>query len=222
MIIGFIGFGKVSRNLCELINSKDITFITSDEGRSEKTIENISKSNVEILDTFEEVAMKSDILISANSPKIALDVAEKYGKFNTGIYLDLNNISPDTTKAIGNCVNDFVDGAIIGKIDSDNPILYISGLNSEKLLFFNEFIKTRKISNNIGDVSVLKLLRSSYTKTLSALLIESFEIAKANDLEDEFFDILSITEGDGFKEKSKSRISNTLNNSKENLKNWKR
>ena len=49
---------------------------------------------------------------------------------------------------------------------------------------------------------------------MSALLIESFEIAKANDLEDEFFDILSITEGDGFKEKSKSRISNTLNNSK--------
>ena len=33
-------------------------------------------------------------------------------------------------------------------------------------------------------------------------------------LEDEFFEILSLTEGDDFKEKSLSRINNTLNNSK--------
>ena len=58
------------------------------------------------------------------------------------------------------------------------------------------------------------MLRSAYTKTLSALLIESFEIAKDNDLEDEFYEILTLTEGEDFKEKSQSRINNTLKNSK--------
>ena len=128
--------------------------------------------------------------------------------------MDLNNISPDSTFEIRNHVDNLVDGAIIGKIDSDNPILYLSGDKSDELLFLDEFITTEKISNNIGDVATLKLLRSSYTKTLSAILIESSQIAKSHDLEDEFFDILTLTEGQEFREKSISRINNTLNNSK--------
>lgn len=214
MIIGFIGFGKVSANLVKLIDTKDITFITSAEGRSNMTVENIKKSNVQIYDTFRQVAETSDILISATSPKNALKVAAEYGRYVNGIYLDLNNISPDTTLKIGEYVDNLMDGAIIGKIDSDNPILYLSGPKLDDLLFLNDYIKTIKVSDMIGDASTLKLLRSTYTKTVSALLIESAEIAKANNLEDEFFDILEITEGDGFKLKSRSRIINTLNNSK--------
>lgn len=214
MIIGLIGFGKVAKNLVEMINDENITFITSAENRSSITIANIEKSDVKLMNTFKEVASKSDILISAASPKNALSAAEEYGKYLNGIYLDLNNISPDTIFRIGEAVDDLVDGAIIGKIDSDNPILYLSGKNASKLLFLNEFIQTRIISDRIGDASRLKLLRSTYTKTLSALLIESAEIARKNDLEEELFDILTLTEGDGFKEKSLSRINNTLNNSK--------
>lgn len=212
MIIGLIGFGKVSRNLFNLIKSDEITFITSTEGRSKKTIQNIEESDIEVFDTFKEVACKSDILISATSPKSALTVAKQYGKYAKGIYLDLNNISPDTTFEIDNHVKNLIDGAIIGKIDSDNPILYISGEKSDELLFLDNFITTKKISSIIGDVAILKLLRSSYTKSLSALLIETSQIAERHNLEKEFFDVLTLTEGDDFKEKSLSRISNTLNN----------
>lgn len=213
MIIGFIGFGKVSQNLVKLINSEDIEFITSAENRSYKTIENIKKSNVKVLDSFKDVAIRSDILISANSPKVALGVAKDFGKYTDGIYLDLNNISPDTIFEINKHVGILVDGAIIGKVDF-NPMLYVSGNMSDELLFLGEFIKTRKVSDEAGDASKLKLLRSVYTKTLSALLMESAEIARNNNLEEEFFDILALTEGDDFKEKSLSRINNTLNNSK--------
>ena len=214
MIIGFIGFGKVSKNLTKLIKSDDIKFITSLNKRSKKTIDNVNKSNIEVYDDFFDVVINSDILISATSPKNALEIAKTYGKHCNGIYLDLNNISPETTLKINNFVDNFVDGAIIGKIDSNNPILYISGENADELLFLDKYIKTEKISDKIGDVAFLKLLRSSYTKTLSLLLIESFEIAKKHDLDDEFFDILTLTEGDDFKEKSLSRINNTLNNSR--------
>ena len=213
MIIGFIGFGKVSENILNLIKSEDITFITSIENRSEKTAENIKKCEIEVFDTFKSVALKSDVIISANSPKNALTVAKEYGKYVKGIYLDLNNISPDTTFEISKHVDNFVDGAIIGKIDSENPILYISGEMADNLLFLNEFIETKKISDNIGDAAILKLLRSCYTKTLSAILIESTEIAKSHNLEDEFFEIMSLTEGEDFRQKSLSRIKNTLNSS---------
>ena len=214
MIIGLIGFGKVSKNLFNLIKSDDITFITSIEGRSKNTIQNIDESGIAVLDTFQEVASKSDILISATSPKSALNVAENYGKFSKGLYLDLNNISPDTASEIDMHVKNLVDGAIIGKIDSENPILYVSGEKSEDLLFLNEFITTKKISDNVGDVAVLKMLRSSYTKSLSALLIETRDLAIKYDLEEEFFDVLTLTEGDDFKDKSLSRINNTIAGSK--------
>lgn len=214
MIIGFIGFGKVSQNLVRIISSGDIDFVTSAENRSSETIDSIEKSNVEALDTFKEVALKSDILISATSPKNALGVARQFGKYAKGIYLDLNNISPDTTFEISQSVENLVDGAIIGKIDSDSPVLYLSGEKASSLEFLNDFIQTKIISDKAGDASKLKLLRSSYTKALSALLIESAEIAKSNGLEDEFFDMLSLTEGDDFRQKALSRIHNTINASK--------
>ena len=78
MIIGFIGFGKVSKNLYNLINSGDIKFITSLDNRSSQTIENVNNTDIEVLDDFKQVAIKSDILISANSPKNALNVAKEY------------------------------------------------------------------------------------------------------------------------------------------------
>ena len=204
MKIGFIGFGKVARNLVRLINSENITFLTSAQNRSENTIKNMEESDVEILDTFKEVATLSDILISANSPNQALDVAVKCGKYSKGIYMDLNNISPKETLEINKHV----------KIDSANPILYLSGKNLESLDFLNDFLEIRKISENPGDASKLKLLRSMYTKSLSAVLIESSEVAKNLNLEEEFFDILSLTEGEDFKKSALSRINNTKNSKK--------
>lgn len=213
MIIGFIGFGKVSQNLVKLIKSDDIGFVSSKENRSDSTAEAIDELDVEALPTFEDVAESSDILISANSPKRALDVAKKYGIHSKGIYLDLNNISPQTALKISGYVDNFVDGAIIGKIDSQNPTLFLSGNQAEKLLFLDDFLNVRIVGEEIGDAAILKLLRSSYTKTLTALLIESYQIAEAHNLEDEFFDVVSITEGEDFRDKSLSRIKNTLESS---------
>ena len=185
MIIGFIGFGKVSKTLAKLFTNENIELITSCEDRSQKTIENIKNSNVKVLNSFKEVSIKSDILISANSPKQAIEVAKKYGSLSKNIYLDLNNVSPKTTLEISKYSENVVDGAIIGKIDGKNPILYLSGENAFKLECFNQFISTKIISENIGDASTLKLLRSSFTKSLSAILIESVNLADSFNLKEE-------------------------------------
>ena len=214
MIIGFIGFGKVSQNLVKLISSDDIGFVTSKENRSKSTIDAIDESDIGVLPTFEDVAKSSDIIISANSPKTALDIAKEYGRYAKGIYLDLNNVSRETTLEINEYVENLVDGAIIGKIDSDNPTMFLSGESADKLLFLNDFLDVKIISEDVGDAAILKSLRSAYTKTLTALLIESYQIARNHNLENEFFDVVSITEGDDFKDKSLSRIRNTLSSSK--------
>ena len=213
MNITFIGFGKVSYTLSKLIQSPDINLITSTENRSQDTIDLIKKSNVEVFPSYNEAIEKSDIVISAVTPSRAVEVAEKCRNANV-IYLDLNNISPNTTLKINDIVDNLVDGVIIGKIDAENPILYLSGKDSEKLLFLNDYLDVKIISDNIGDASKLKLLRSTYTKSLSVLLIECYSLASSLNLEDEFFNILSLTEGDEFKNKSLSRINNTLKSSK--------
>lgn len=214
MNIAFIGFGKVAYTLSRLIKSPDINFLTSTEKRSNDTIDLINKSNIEVYDSFREALENAEIIISAVTPSKAVKVADMYGPYCNGIYLDLNNISPDTSEKISNVVDNFVDGAIIGKIDSKNPTLFLSGENAHKLLFLKDFLNVNIISDNMGDASKLKLLRSTYTKSLSVLLIETYDLAKKLDLEDEFFDTLSITDGDDFKDKSLSRINNTLKSSK--------
>ena len=214
MNIAFIGFGKVAYSLSKLITSPDIIFSTSTENRSKDTIDLINKANIRIFDSFSDALKNADVIISAVTPSKAVEVADRYNTYCNGIYLDLNNISPYSTDKINGIVDNFVDGAIIGKIDSKNPTLYLAGENAHKLLFLNDFLNVNIISDEIGDASKLKLLRSTYTKSLSVLLIETYNLARKVDLEDEFFYTLSITEGKDFKDKSLSRINNTLKSSK--------
>ncbi|MDL2246841.1 NAD(P)-dependent oxidoreductase [Methanobrevibacter sp. OttesenSCG-928-K11] len=217
MIIGFIGFGKVNSKLNSILSKYNIDTVTSIEGRSDKTINRIIESGIDVLDSFKNVVSYSDIIISATSPHQAENISKKYAPYVDGLFLDLNNISIETTKNINSHFkeNNFIDGAIIGKIDVSNPILFLSGEKVNELEFLNNTdLNIKIISQNPGDVSILKMLRSSYTKSLSAILIESIDFAKSLNLEDEFFDTLSLTEGEDFKDKSKSRILSTYKNSK--------
>lgn len=225
MKVGFIGFGEVSYNLSKIILSKGLNVLTSLEGRSEKTRDLANSLDIGILDSFEDVARNADVLISANSPSSALAIAVKYGPLTDGIFLDLNNISPQTAREIANYLSDdhFIDAAIMGKVSSDELNLFFSGKRAnefKELLheysYNNPEIKVNitVVSDKIGAASALKVLRSSYTKGVSALLIETFEIAEKFGLSDDLWDVLLLTEGDGFLESSKSRIENSYKSSK--------
>ena len=140
MKFGFIGFGEVSYTLSKILLSYGFEVLTSTEGRSKKTKELVKSLNITVLDSFEEVARQSDILISANSPQSALAVALKYGSLTPGIFLDFNNISPNTAKQIENYIDDehFIDSAIMGKVKSDKLNLYFSGRKA------NEFVENMR------------------------------------------------------------------------------
>ena len=228
MKFGFIGFGEVSYTLSKILLSYGFEVWTSTEGRSKKTKDLVKSLNLNVLDSFEEVARQSDILISANSPQSALAVALKYGSLTDGIFLDFNNISPNTAKQIENYISDehFIDSAIMGKVKSDELNLFFSGRKAEEFVTnMRNFIKNndspsdvkvniKVVSDEIGDVSKLKILRSSYTKGVSALLVETFETAEKLGLSEELWGILALTENRDFETASKSRISSSYRASK--------
>lgn len=220
MKVGFIGFGEVSYRLSKILFDKGFDVLTSVEGRSIKTKELVGSIDyIKCLSNFEEVAKKSDVLISANSPNSALAIALKYGSLTDGIFLDFNNISPDTSKSIANFLSDdhFVDSAIMGKVQSEEINIFLSGKLANKIANYfdsSSDIKLTVVSENIGDVSCLKVLRSMYTKGVSALLIETFETAKKLGLDENLWEILELTENNSFIDSSKSRINNSYKSSK--------
>jgi len=213
LIVGFIGFGTVSSSLSKILIENDCEVISSSNGRSLKTKELIKKLKVKDLNNFNEVSKNCDILISANMPSKAVDIGKNYGSLTNNIFLDLNNISPASTNEIRNMVGEnFVDGAIVGNVNNDKSAIYLSGEKVNEIAVLKDYgLNIKVISDKIGDASKLKVLRSIYTKGVSALLIETFEIAKQLNLEDELLNILATTEGDNFRNSSKSRIENSVN-----------
>jgi len=227
------------RLLTRRLYDNDIEVISSTEGRSEKTKRLAENSLATIVDSFEEVAKSCDILISATSPYEALDVAKKYGSLVNGIFLDLNNISPKATLEINHTfkntknynsvysgsysnnvsyaileenTSNFVKGGIMGSIKSPNSLIYVSGENAEDLEVLNDYgLNVRAISENVEDSAYIKMLRSIYTKGVTSLLHEVFDISESMGLTKELFESLINTEGESFQEQTKSRISSLAN-----------
>ncbi len=220
--VGFIGFGEVSYTLSKLLLSQGVEVLTALEGRSEKTKKLVNSLELTVLDEFFDVARNSDFLISANSPNSALAIAIKYGPHTDGLFIDFNNISPNTAGKIADYLSEdhFLDAAIFGKVNSDRLNIFFSGKKARELVDLlsnlscdDVDLNFLAVSDKIGDVSKLKMLRSLYTKSLSALLIETFEIAETLNLTEDLWRILALSEGERFEDSSKSRIKNSLKSS---------
>ena len=87
MIIGFIGFGQVASTLSNILSANGIQTVTVVKDRSQKTNKLAVNSDVQIIDSYKALLEGSDIVISANSPANALNLAEKYSDhMGQGIY----------------------------------------------------------------------------------------------------------------------------------------
>lgn len=216
--IGFIGFGDVSQTIYNTLKNQDnIKLSTTIKNRSSKTIQRIKNSKISYVEDIETLSQNSDILISAVTPKNSLNVAREIAPYLNGIYLDVNTISPISIKKILKYIpkNNYVDCALIGKITSKDSYFIISGKNTKNILKLNNYgLKIKKISDNIGQASQLKMLRSNYTKGVSALLYETFKTAHTLGIDEELIEILQETEGEKFTKKINSRICNSYNYSK--------
>ncbi len=211
MKVGFLGFGEVASILSEGLMKNGADVYTSVEGRSTRTKNNIQKTGVETYPSYKVLAENSDIIISSVVPSKAIEVAEMVGKYSNGIYADINNVSPKTVvNALDRIKNGkTVDAAIIGSVVKKGMDVKIIASGS----YANEFADLIDYGMNItvvgnvnGQASGIKLLRSSYTKGVSALLFESIYQAYKMGIDSEVLDYISETECPDFIESAKSRI----------------
>ncbi len=211
MKIGFLGFGEVASTLAMGLMENGAEVYTCMEGRSKRTKNNILKTRVKTYTSNRVLAEDSDILISSVIPSKAIEVAEMVGKYSRGIYVDINNVSPKTVvKSLNNIQNGkTVDAAIIGSVVKNglNVKVLASGTWANEFAELNNYgMNITVVGSIIGQASGIKLLRSSYTKGVSALLFESLYQGYKMGIDGEVLKYISETECPDFIESAKSRI----------------
>jgi 3-hydroxyisobutyrate dehydrogenase-like beta-hydroxyacid dehydrogenase len=211
MQVGFLGFGEVASTLSAGLMENGVEVYTCVLGRSTRTREIAGKTGVKFNKSYRVLAENSDIIISSVVPSTALKIAEMVGKYSKGIYVDMNNVSPKTVKkTLGMIENGrTVDAAIIGSVVR-------MGLNVKVIAsgpFADDFAELKSFGMNIsvvghenGQASGIKLLRSAYTKGVSALLFESIYHGYKMGIDKEVLKYISETEGEDFVDSAVSRI----------------
>jgi 3-hydroxyisobutyrate dehydrogenase-like beta-hydroxyacid dehydrogenase len=211
MQVGFLGFGEVASTISSGLMENGAEVYTCVLGRSTRTKEIAERTGVKFNKSYKALAENSDILISSVVPSKALEVAEIVGKYSRGIYVDMNNVSPKTVqKTLGMIKNGkTVDAAIIGSVvpRGMNVSVIASGP------FANDFAELKRFGMNItvvgpenGQASGIKLLRSAYTKGVSALLFESVYQGYKMGIDTDVIKYISETEGKDFVDSAVSRI----------------
>lgn len=214
MEIGFLGFGEVASTISKGLINHGIDVCTSVEGRSPLTIELAKKTGVNLYPTNKNIAESADILFSAVTPSSAIQIAQEVGKYVKGVYVDINNISPNTAKKTLSFIENgkTVDASIIGPITTglDTQII-VSGPYAYQLNKMNKYgMNIKIIGTDIGQASAVKILRSSFTKGVSALLFETIYCAYKMDIHKDVINYISQTEGEGFKDSATSRMVSTI------------
>lgn len=211
MKIGFIGFGEVASTLSESLLDKGVEIYTCVEGRSSRTKQLAEKIGVNLCKTNMGIGEVSDILISSVNPSQAVNVAHEVGKHCKCVYVDMNNVSPSTVKlALGFIENGkIVDASIIGAIRKKGFEAHIiaSGSYADYFAKLNDYgMDISVIGDEVGQASSIKILRSSYTKGVSALLFETLYSAYKIGIDDQLLKYISETECPDFSESAISRI----------------
>lgn len=209
MRVGFIGFGEVAQTLASRLRSRGVEVVTSLEGRSPSTIERAR--TVGVTETSQEDVYSCPVVISAVTPGVALDTARRAGRHVRGIYVDINNISPETVRMASSLIEKggFVDAAIMGSVRRKGADVRIiaSGRDAEEFMKLNRYgLNIEVRGREPGDASAIKMLRSSYTKGVSALLSETLTAAHRLGLEEDVLEMLEYTEGNDFRESAISRL----------------
>ncbi len=210
MKVGFLGFGEVASTLSEGLLEQGVEVSTCVQGRSQRTVDLANSIGVESYSTFLELAESSDILLSTVVPAEAVNVAQEVGKHVNGVYVDLNNVSPNTVKESFTYIlgGKTTDAAIMGSIKNGlkTPII-ASGEFAETFAELNHYgMNIEVIGTEPGQASALKMLRSVYTKGVSALLFEAFNAAYQMEVDEVLLKYLTQTEGPIFEESAKSRL----------------
>lgn len=204
MRVGVLHPGAMGAALAACIDSETLW---ASEGRSEATV--ARARNAGIVDTGSQAALvaAADVVISVCPPAAALDVAKQVSNLEfDGLYIDVNAVSPATTRQTERLFPRFVDGAVIGPPPSSPSTsgassengengrakanassrtrLYLSGEEADTAatLFNGTLVESRVIGAKPGRASALKMAYAAWTKGTSALLLSVAALATSEEV----------------------------------------
>ncbi len=200
MKIGFIGFGEAAYELSTGLHGEGMEHILAyDPVWNHPTYgalvqERARLAQVELLQTPEEVLGKANILFVAVPANKALEVSESLKPFlkKDSIYVDVSASGPDVKRKIQENVQEkevsFVDAAMMGPLPVYKHKVPILASGNGTDAFIDSMspygMEISKVSDNPGDASAVKLIRSIYMKGIAALFIELLEAAHAFNVEE--------------------------------------
>ena len=183
-IIGFIGFGEVGYHLSKGLKKEGIEHILaySRSIAESNCIKRAEDAGVELIPTLNDLAARSEILISAVHGNVALEVAKDAASYiNPGaIFADLNNATPSAKKLAAEVIN--AEGAQFVDIGLFEPpaqsghkaLMYVSGDGAEQ---FKEVMSKygfiiEVLPGEPYKATVIKTLANIYMKGVQAVCLE--------------------------------------------------
>ncbi|VVM32955.1 DUF1932 domain-containing protein [Terribacillus sp. AE2B 122] len=200
MKLGFVGFGEAAYEMALGLHSEGIDkfyafdALLDEPSLSERIRERASEANVELVGSANEVLDLCTIVIAAVPANKTLEVARSLtDSFEENlVYVDVSAATPEVKKQVASVVEGkgslFVDAAMLGPLPVYKHKVPISASGSGTDLFIenlaNYGMQITKISDNPGDASALKLIRSIYMKGVVGLMVEFLEAAKTYGVEE--------------------------------------
>jgi 3-hydroxyisobutyrate dehydrogenase-like beta-hydroxyacid dehydrogenase len=189
LLIGLLHPGEMGSAVGEALRRAGHTVLWVSEGRSAETAARAAA--FEDAGTVDELARRSDVILSVCPPHAALDVARSVSGFD-GVYVDANAVSPATAREIGATVGRFVDGGIIGPPpwEPGDTRLYLAGPEADALaaLFAGTALDARVLDGEPGAASALKMAYAAWTKGTAAMLLAIRELARTEEVEPALLD----------------------------------
>lgn len=197
--VGLVGYGEVGRILAEDLRAQGVT-VSAYDLKLEQPASAVSlrqhagERGVWIAASHAELAMRSDLIVSAVTASQAVPVAKacalaiKQGAF----FLDFNSASPGAKQRAAQAVNEaggrYVEGAVMTSVPPYRikvPLL-LGGPDAAALTApLNALGFASKVaSEKLGVASATKMCRSVMIKGLEAMVIESFTAARHYGVED--------------------------------------
>ena len=204
-IVSIMAQGAMGAATASRLVEKGLEVRTDLTGRSVASAERAAKAGMKTVSEDELAGV--DFLLSIVPPADAVSLAERLSPAlaratRKPIYVDLNAISPQTTKKAAEIVQAtgarFVDGGIIGgppRAGYDGPAYYVSGADAglvERLAPFG--LKIVALDAPIGAASALKMSYAGITKGLTAISCSMILAAQRAGVSDALYKELSMSQ----------------------------
>jgi 3-hydroxyisobutyrate dehydrogenase-like beta-hydroxyacid dehydrogenase len=193
MNLGFIGFGEVGFEMSRGFKEAGIEKVFAYDVMQRDTVygplikERVQTSGAILVTSPQEVFDKVNVVFVAVPGAKALETAKGLTPFlkNSTLYVDVSASSPDIKRNIWETIKEtgvcFVDAAMLGSLPVyKNKVPTLASGNGSNLflkLMPSYGMDLEKVSDNPGDATAIKFVRSIFMKGLPALLVEVLEAA---------------------------------------------